>query len=220
MPVILVLGPKTLTRELEAALQGEPCQVLWAADAEQALRQAAEHALGLAVLDLEVLDATDLARSLQGREGSVPILALVSDGDLSQGGPAWEAEDFLVKPWRPAELKARVKRFLARSGAEEGSEVLKTGDLAIDLSRYHVSVAGHKVDLTYMEYNLLKFLASHPGRVFSRETLLSRVWGYDYLGGSRTVDVHIRRLRSKLEDQHHSFIETVRNVGYRFKAAL
>ncbi len=218
MATVLVLAPKAVAQELSAALEGEACQVLWAADGEQALSLASDHVLGLAVVDMEQPEIRDLAHSLGGKGESVPLLALVSDGGLTRGGPAWDAEDFLVKPGRPGELAARVKRLLARSGAGESSEVLKMGDLTLDLSSYHVNVAGRKVDLTYMEYNVLKFLAGHPGRVYSRETLLSRVWGYDYLGGSRTVDVHIRRLRSKIEDAHHSFIETVRNVGYRFKA--
>jgi two-component system alkaline phosphatase synthesis response regulator PhoP len=95
--------------------------------------------------------------------------------------------------------------------------VLRCGDLTIDLANYMVFVAGRQVNLTYKEYELLRFLAANADTVFTRETLLNKVWGYDFYGGARTVDVHVRRLRSKIEDRHHSFIETVRNVGYRFR---
>ena len=96
-------------------------------------------------------------------------------------------------------------------------ELIRRDDLVIDLARIEVSVAGRPIVLAFREYELLKFLASNPGRVFTRDVLLDRVWGYDYFGGDRTVDVHIRRLRSKIEDSGHVFIETVRNIGYRFK---
>ena len=98
----------------------------------------------------------------------------------------------------------------------ESSELIKDGDLVIDLAKYEVSVGGRPVLLTFREYELLKFMTSNRGRVFTREALLTKVWGYDYFGGDRTVDVHIRRLRSKIEDSHHTFIETVRSIGYRF----
>ena len=98
-------------------------------------------------------------------------------------------------------------------------QIIRVGDLVIDQDRYEVTVAGKKVILTFKEYQLLCLLAANPGRVYTRETLLSRVWQYDYFGGTRTVDVHIRRLRSKVEDASHLFIETVRNVGYRFRVA-
>jgi two-component system, OmpR family, alkaline phosphatase synthesis response regulator PhoP len=94
--------------------------------------------------------------------------------------------------------------------------VVRAGDLTLDLANYRVAVAGRPVELTFKEYELLRFLVQNPDKVLTREALLKRVWGYDYFGGSRTVDVHIRRLRSKLEDRGHVFIETIRNVGYRF----
>jgi len=106
---------------------------------------------------------------------------------------------------------------LRRSGRLDSKDTIRWGDLVIDLANYEVWVGGHRTNLTFKEYALLRFLATHRGRVFTREALLSRVWGYNYFGGTRTVDVHIRRLRSKIEDASHSFIETVRGVGYRFK---
>ena len=127
-------------------------------------------------------------------------------------------EDFVLKPYDLNELSVRIKRLLRRSKPrEESGEYLTAGDVTIDLPRCEVAVAGKVVDLTFTEYELLKFLISNKGRVLTREVLLNKIWGYDYFGGDRTVDVHIRRLRSKIEDATHSFIETVRNIGYRLK---
>jgi two-component system alkaline phosphatase synthesis response regulator PhoP len=126
-------------------------------------------------------------------------------------------DDFLVWPAPTGELVARLRRALWRRTGVDSNNAVRCGDLVMDLSSYRVFMSGRPVDLTYKEYELLRFLATHPDRVFTRETLLNRVWGYEFYGGARTVDVHIRRLRSKLEDVGHSFIETVRNVGYRFK---
>ncbi|MFC1847278.1 response regulator transcription factor [Chloroflexota bacterium] len=127
-------------------------------------------------------------------------------------------EDFVLRPYSFNELSSRLKRLLQRSRPrEESAEYLKYGDLAIDLPRCEVTVAGKVVALTFKEFELLKFLLSRKGLVLTREVLLNEIWGYDYFGGDRTVDVHIRRLRSKIEDATHSFIETVRNIGYRLK---
>ncbi|MBI2979836.1 MAG: response regulator transcription factor [Chloroflexi bacterium] len=128
-----------------------------------------------------------------------------------------DIDDFLVEPYDITELLCRIKRLLNITADNDNDELIKCGDLTIDLARYEVSVGNRPVMLTFREYELLKFLAQNRGRVFSREALLTRVWDYDYFGGDRTVDVHIRRLRSKIEDSNHAFIETVRNIGYRFK---
>ena len=128
-------------------------------------------------------------------------------------------DDFVLEPYIPNELSVRIKRLLSRhKQKEESVEYLRSGDLVIDLPRCEVMVAGKVVDLTFTEYELLKFLLSRKGHVFTREVLLKEIWGYDYFGGARTIDVHITRLRSKIEDPNHSFIETVRNIGYRIKA--
>lgn len=127
-------------------------------------------------------------------------------------------DDFLLVPARPAEAVARVRLVLRRRTNVDAQNLLRCGDLVIDLANYKVTVGGQAVELTYKEYELLRFLMSNPAKVFTREQLLNRVWGYDYYGGARTVDVHIRRLRSKIELRPGQFfIETVRNVGYRFK---
>jgi DNA-binding response OmpR family regulator len=148
----------------------------------------------------------------------LPIMALVNKETL----PSLEADpktidDFVVRPEDPDELELRIKRLLQKSADSASSELIRCGDLLIDLAKCEVSLCGRPIELTFKEYELLRFLAAHQGRVFSRDTLLNRVWGYDYYGGDRTVDVHIRRLRSKIEDAGHTFIETVRNIGYRFR---
>jgi DNA-binding response OmpR family regulator len=127
--------------------------------------------------------------------------------------------DFIVYPALAEEVTARVRRAIWLKSGVESDNTLRAGDLAMDLGNYKVFVGGRPIDLTYKEYELLRFLATNRDKVFTRETLLNRVWGYDFYGGARTVDVHVRRLRSKIEDGQHTFIETVRNVGYRFHLA-
>jgi two-component system alkaline phosphatase synthesis response regulator PhoP len=155
------------------------------------------------------------AFSMLQREG-LAVMALV-DSDAIAGVAALAAiDDFILTPANADELRARAMRLdEATEPVDEQSEVLRRGSLEIDVERYKVTVDGAVVDLTYKEYELLRFLASNPGKPFTREALLNQVWGYDYYGGSRTVDVHVRRIRAKIEDQEQ-FVETVRNVGYRF----
>ncbi len=146
----------------------------------------------------------------------VPLLALVRLEHLRELLLREGAyDDFLVVPYQLAELDARLRIMLWRAKQGEQTELLSYGPLQINLATYQVHVDGDPVDLTYMEYELLKFLSTHRGRVFTRQALLSRVWGYDYFGGTRTVDVHVRRLRAKL-GEHANVIQTVRNVGYKF----
>ena len=149
----------------------------------------------------------------------LPVIGLIPEGELGQYNVTLGLDDFLVLPIRAPELAARVRQLLRRSRGAESKNVLRAGDLVMDLDRYEVSVAGRRVVLTFKEYELLRLLATNPGHVYTREVLLNKVWGYDYFGGTRTVDVHIRRLRSKIEDVQHSFIETIWNVGYRFREA-
>ena len=125
-------------------------------------------------------------------------------------------DDFCLVPFHPAEFEARVRHLLWRTGAEPQQDMVEYRELSLNVATYQASIAGRPLDLTYMEYELLKFLAQNPGKVFTREMLLSRVWGYEYYGGARTVDVHIRRLRAKLGEEHANLIQTVRSVGYRF----
>lgn len=147
-----------------------------------------------------------------------PIIVLIDVNRLSSLDADLGLDDFLVTTSSPQELSLRVRRALWRRRGADAKNTVRSGDLEIDLASYTVHLAGRPVELTYKEYELLRFLATNAGRVFTREALLSKVWGYDFYGGARTVDVHVRRLRSKIEERH-TFIETVRNVGYRFRAA-
>src|SRR6266571_3487291 len=157
-----------------------------------------------------------LLRSPDLPHGTASLVVVRSDQlatlDFSAG-----CDDFIVYPAITEELAARVRRAIWLKSGVESDNTLRADDLHIDLANYKVYVAGRPVDLTYKEYELLRFLATNRDKVFTREALLNRVWGYDFYGGARTVDVHIRRLRSKIEDRTHIFIETVRNVGYRFR---
>jgi DNA-binding response OmpR family regulator len=143
--------------------------------------------------------------------------AVMRSDQLATLDPSLTFDDFIVHPAIAEEAVARVRRAIWRTSGVESDSTLRAGELLMDLSNYKVFIGGRPIDLTYKEYELLRFLATNRDKVFTREALLNRVWGYDFYGGARTVDVHIRRLRSKIEDgQHHTFIETVRNVGYRF----
>ncbi len=146
----------------------------------------------------------------------IPVLSLIPKGVEAQIDFGSGIDDFLTFPYIPSELSARLRLLLWRHRRISGKDVIRHGKLVIDLEKYEVSVDGQVLTLTFKEYELLKFLATHPGKVFTRDAILNKVWGYDYYGGTRTVDVHIRRLRSKLEETSHPFLETVRGVGYKF----
>jgi len=124
-------------------------------------------------------------------------------------------DDFCVAPQQRGEIEARLGHLFWRTGRGIRPELVEYGPLVLNLETYQAAIDSKPLDLTYMEYELLKFLATHPGKVFTRETLLSRVWGYEYYGGARTVDVHVRRLRAKLGEEHAGLIKTVRSVGYQ-----
>jgi DNA-binding response OmpR family regulator len=172
----------------------------------------------LLALDLAIgLTSGGIAAVLRNAEVAdrIGVILVATREQLGLVGTGVRIDDFVLAPPDHEELQVRMSRALwLRTGADEGN-VLRRGGLAIDLERYTVSVDGETVDLTYKEYELLRFLATNAGKPFTREALLNRVWGYDYYGGSRTVDVHIRRIRAKIE-RHETFIDTVRNVGYRF----
>ncbi|HEX3540200.1 MAG TPA: response regulator transcription factor [Acidimicrobiales bacterium] len=162
--------------------------------------------------------AFGLCRALRKRDLPFePVLLLVTAAQLADLELRDDLfDDFCLAPFRPRELEARLAHLFWRTGRGTRPELVEYGPLVLNLETYQAAVGGRPLDLTYMEYELLKFLATHPGKVFTRETLLSRVWGYEYYGGARTVDVHIRRLRAKLGEEHASLISTVRSVGYRF----
>jgi len=149
--------------------------------------------------------------------GDVPVVVAVDGSELDAGGAVHEGHELIVLPLRAGELRARIARARRRVNGVADDNVVRVGTLEVNLATYQVAIDGRPVDFTYMEYELLKFLVTHPGRVFSREALLSRVWGFDYYGGARTVDVHVRRVRAKLGHEHAGRIKTVRSVGYRFE---
>jgi len=144
------------------------------------------------------------------------VLAVVSGAQAARLDFAAGFDDFLVDPCSAPEVVARVRQLRWRKNRTETADLLKAGDLVINLASCEVSLQGVPVSLTYQEYELLRYLLEHRGRVFTREQLLSELWGYNYYGGTRTVDVHVRRLRAKLGPEHEDLIQTVRNVGYRF----
>ncbi len=159
-----------------------------------------------------------LCRLLRAREVPLrPLLVVVAASqvtDLSLREDQFD--DFCVLPVHPDELAGRLAHLFWRTGRGLRPELIEYGPLVLNLETYQAAVSGRVLDLTFMEYELLRFLAARPGKVFTRETLLSRVWGYEYYGGARTVDVHVRRLRAKLGEENAHLIETVRSVGYRF----
>lgn len=170
--------------------------------------------------DLVVVDGvTDLTAARATCQalarGNVPILLAVARPGLAVLSPEWGFHDFVVADSEPAEWDARI-RMLTRVSADP--DVFIAGPIRVDGAAYTATLEGEPLDLTYTEFELLRYLMQHPGRVLSRETLVSQVWGYDYYGGTRTVDVHVRRLRAKLGQFDH-YIGTVRNVGYRFASA-
>lgn len=172
--------------------------------------------------DLILVDArTDLAgarslcKILHATGISVPLMLILTEGGLAAVSGEWGADDVVLATAGPAEVDARIRLAIARQAGDQKSGKISASGVVIDEASYSAKVRGRPLDLTFKEFELLRFLATHPSRVFTREQLLSEVWGYDYFGGTRTVDVHVRRLRAKLGDQE-SVIGTVRNVGYRF----
>jgi DNA-binding response OmpR family regulator len=173
------------------------------------------------VAEVDMAAAVAFCRAVRLRDVPISPLLLVirteQVGDLLLRDDLFD--DFCVLPARPEELVARLQHLFWRAGQSLRPDIIEYGTLVLNLETYQAAVAGRVLDLTYMEYELLRFLAGHPAKVFTRETLLSRVWGYEYYGGARTVDVHIRRLRAKLGEEHAHLIQTVRSVGYRFGQA-
>ena len=171
--------------------------------------------------DADPEGAFALCRSLRKRDMPLtPLLLVVGQDQLPELELREDLfDEFCVTPWRGQELEARLAHLFWRTGRGTRPDLVEYGPLILNLETYQASLSGRPLDLTYMEYELLKFLATHPGKVFTREALLSQVWGYEYYGGARTVDVHVRRLRAKLGEEHAGLIGTVRSVGYRFGQA-
>jgi DNA-binding response OmpR family regulator len=169
----------------------------------------------------DLVHARSLTRLLRTTGVDAPLIAVVADGGLAALSADWGVDDFVLADAGPGEVEARLRLATGRlAAASEGSDqeqgVTRAGDLSIDETTYTTRLRNRALDLTFKEFELLKYLAQHPGRVFTRAQLLQEVWGYDYYGGTRTVDVHIRRIRAKLGPDHEDMVETIRNVGYRF----
>jgi len=173
----------------------------------------------IAALAAESLRASSLAGHLRALDElhENPILIATDVAALATKNPFTPADDLLVAPWSYAELGMRISRAAQRLGLAGDGDVVRFGGLEIDFTTYQVTIDHTPVDFTFMEYELLHFFVTHPNHVFSREALLSRVWGYDFYGETRTVDVHVRRVRAKLGVEHAARIRTVRSVGYRFE---
>ncbi|HEV7628530.1 MAG TPA: response regulator transcription factor [Streptomyces sp.] len=159
-----------------------------------------------------------LCQLLNSTGPGCPVVLIVTEGGLAAVTADWGVDDVLLDSAGPAEVEARLRLATGRqqAGSAETPTEIRNGDLSVDEATYSAKLKGRVLDLTFKEFELLKYLAQHPGRVFTRAQLLQEVWGYDYFGGTRTVDVHVRRLRAKLGPEHESLIGTVRNVGYRF----
>ena len=201
------------------ALLGHQVKILPAEGS--ALLEAPESDLVLVDGRQELAHARDLCRLIRTTGAEVPVLLVVTEGGLAVVSHDWGMDDVLLHTCGPAELEARIRLAVgkvaaAKAAADPEAHVIRSGEVVVDDATYTARIGGRALDLTFKEFELLKFLAQHPGRVFSRQQLLQEVWGYDYFGGTRTVDVHVRRLRAKLGPENETLIGTVRNVGYRF----
>lgn len=195
---------------LEAGLRPVPVD-----DAAGVVDQEPEDGWAVAVIELADHPESGLAIARRIHDDGTAPVVVVADRTITRDLIDAVCDDFVLTPIDPDELAVRIGRLARRDGAGP-DEIIVFKDLSLDLSTYQATIGGSPVDLTYMEYELLRFFATNQGRVWSREQLLSRVWGYDYFGGARTVDVHVRRLRAKLGEERASWITTVRSVGYRF----
>ncbi len=163
----------------------------------------------------DLANARSLCKILSSTGIGVPVVVVITEGGLTAVSADWGATDVVLEHAGPAEVDARIRLAIARQSQDQSSSKIQASGVVIDEASYSAKVHGRPLDLTFKEFELLRFFAMNPSRVFTREQLLSEVWGYDYFGGTRTVDVHVRRLRAKLGDLE-SLIGTVRNVGYRF----
>ncbi|HEY4711423.1 MAG TPA: response regulator transcription factor [Dehalococcoidia bacterium] len=218
--MFIIANESDQARKLKAELAQRGLDCLVVPHNDGAIEQIAGQSPGVMLLDTdeatfgsEVWELTQRIR----QERQIPLIALISREKFNGLHSSTSIDDFVVKPWEATEVTARIKRILRQKERIDSEDIIRCGDLVIDSAKCTVSLGGKPIILTFKEYQLLKFLANNKGKVFTREALLNKVWGWDYYGGDRTVDVHIRRLRSKIEDPTHTFIETVRNMGYKFR---
>ena len=223
--VLVVEDDRTLRQALSFNLTKEGYDVTSAADGEAALQAARNDRPDVILLDVMLpgMSGVEVVRVLRGEGVSTPIIIVSAKGDEIDRvvGLKVGADDYVAKPFSRPELLARIEAVLRRQRREptepEHRELLTFGPIEIDVARREVSVGGRSVHLTTKEFDLLAHMAASPGRIFTRDQLLSRVWGYDYVGDDRTVDVHVSWLRGKLRtDDGHNYFRTVRGVGYAF----
>ena len=199
--------------ELTEALTGLGASTAAVTDAAELADSQPEAGWDALVIDLGPDPTLGIAAARRAKEAiGLPVLAVADHA--SDVANVAELDDFIVTPLDPAELRVRIRKLTTTTNSED--ETISFKDLELNLATYQATVGGAPVDLTFMEYELLRFFLTHPTRAWSRAQILSQVWGYDYFGGSRTVDVHVRRLRAKLGEERSSWIATVRSVGYRF----
>ena len=217
---ILIIADQTESiKELTARLirNGLYCSV--ANDAEQAFSQAEDRSPDLILVDMN--NPVDMQHTMdiysQIRIKKPLLMVVVPEAMLGDIADNIKLTDFMIKPYEISELFVRIQRLVRKIRNTDSKKIIKRGDLEIDTVSCEVSIDSRLIELTFKEYELLRFLAASEGQVFTREALLNKVWKYDFLGGERTVDVHIRRLRSKIEDADHKFIDTIRSIGYRFR---
>ncbi len=186
-----------------------------------ALLDAPDHDLIMIDGRRELAHARDLCRLIRTTGSDQPVIVILTEGGLAVVHADWGMDDVILETAGPAEVEARIRVAIARLAARNDlndpeAHIIRSGEVTVDETTYTAKLGGRVLDLTFKEFELLKYLAQHPGRVFTRDQLLQEVWGYDYFGGTRTVDVHVRRLRAKLGNDNEALIGTVRNVGYRF----
>ena len=218
--VLLITDDWANKKPLKSALLERGFSVVPVASAEVFKEDFAPEKLDVIVVDLERC-ATEYAKLCHALKRErplkeLPLVLLIPEEQLGRIDFGWGLEDYLTLPVSPKRLIERLNFLMWKLNRVELKNGFSHGGLVINFERYEVHVKGEPVDLTYKEFELLRFLVTHPGKAFTREALLDKVWGYDYYGGTRTVDVHIRRLRSKIELGGVAYIETVRNVGYKF----
>ncbi len=221
--ILIVAGENKDVKELAQGLSRAGFNFRFVLPGADIVSEAGKDGIKLVIVEVSESFSFNLleesSRQLR-QEMTIPVMALVPRWALFNLKPGFPIDDFVVTPCDEREFILRVRWLLHATGALDIGEVVKGGGLMVDTTRAEVTLDGSRVDLTYREYELLRFLMSNKGRVFTREALLNKVWGFDYFGGDRTVDVHIRRLRSKIEENGTVYIETVRNIGYRFREDL
>lgn len=211
---MIALHPPDASPALVAGLRDAGVELMSISDGAALAEAEPAGGWSLVVVELSEDPAAGLSLARRAREASAAPVLIAAPRRHAGILATTECHDFVLAPYDAAEVAARARRLLGERTA--AGESISFKDLTLNLATYQATVGTAPIDLTYMEYELLRFFATNPGRVWSREQLLSRVWGYDYFGGARTVDVHVRRLRAKLGEERSSWIATVRSVGYRF----